>query len=86
MPIHDQSYRRYAGSRAPLGRSWTVIARAGVMNMLRKRMFIMVLLAAWVPFVVYAVLIYFSANYPQTAQWFSPTPLLMPGSGKSRFR
>ena len=79
MPIHDQSYRRYAGSRAPLGRSWTVIARAGVMNMLRKRMFIMVLLAAWVPFVVYAVLIYFAANYPQTAQWFSPDAKMFRG-------
>jgi ABC-type transport system involved in multi-copper enzyme maturation permease subunit len=72
MPIHDQSYRRYAGQRAPLGRSWTVIAKAGVMNMLRKRMFIGLLLFAWLPFVVYAVLIYFAANYPQTAQWFSP--------------
>jgi ABC-type transport system involved in multi-copper enzyme maturation permease subunit len=72
MPIHDQSYRRYAGQRAALGRSWTVIARAGVMNMLRKRLFILLLIAGWVPFLVYAVLIYFSANYPQTAAWFSP--------------
>jgi ABC-2 type transport system permease protein len=70
MPIHDQSYRRYAGQRAPLGRSWTVIAKAGVMTMLRKRLFIGLLLFAWLPFVVYAVLIYFAANYPQTAAWF----------------
>ena len=27
---------------------------------------------AWVPFIVDAVLIYFAANYPQTAAWFSP--------------
>ena len=27
MPIHDQSYRRYRGERAPEGRAWTVIAR-----------------------------------------------------------
>ena len=49
------------------------------MNMLRKRMFIMVLLAAWVPFVVYAVLIYFATNYPQTAQWFSPDAKMFRG-------
>ena len=30
MPIHDQGYRRYGGSRAPHGRAWLVIARNGV--------------------------------------------------------
>ena len=79
MPIHDQSYRRYGGQRAPLGRSWTVIAQAGIMNMLRKRMFIVLLLAAWVPFVVHAVLVYFSVNYPQTAAWFSPDAKMFRG-------
>jgi ABC-2 type transport system permease protein len=72
MPIHDQSYRRYAGLRAPLGRSWTVIARAGVMNMLRKRMFIGLLLFGWLPFVVRAVQIYIASNYPQTAALLAP--------------
>jgi ABC-type transport system involved in multi-copper enzyme maturation permease subunit len=72
MPIHDQSYRRYAGQRAPLGRSWTVIARAGIMNMLRKRMFIGLLLFAWLPFVVRAVQIYVASNYPQTAALLAP--------------
>jgi hypothetical protein len=71
MPIHDQSYRRYAGQRAPLGRSWTVIAKAGIANMLGKRLFIVLLLASWVPFIVHAVLVYFAANYPQTAAWFA---------------
>ena len=32
MPIHDQSYRRYGGGKAALGRSWTVIAKAGIMT------------------------------------------------------
>ena len=30
MPIHDQSYRHYGGGRAVPGRSWTVIAWAGI--------------------------------------------------------
>jgi ABC-type transport system involved in multi-copper enzyme maturation permease subunit len=72
MPIHDQSYRRYGGHRAPLGQSWTVIARAGVMTMLRKRMFIGLLLFAWLPFVVRAVQIYIASNYPQTAALLAP--------------
>lgn len=67
MPIHDQSYRRYAGGKAPLGRAWTVIARAGILTMIRKRAFLGLLVFAWLPFVVRAVQIYITTNFPQTA-------------------
>lgn len=72
MPIHDQSYRRYGGERAALGRSWTVIARAGIMNMLRRRAFLGLLLFAWMPFIVRAVQLYVAANYPQAAPFLGP--------------
>jgi ABC-type transport system involved in multi-copper enzyme maturation permease subunit len=72
MPIHDQSYRRYGGSRAPLGRSWTVIAWAGIRNMIRKRAFLGLLLFAWLPFIIRAVQIYVSTNFPQVAM-LAPT-------------
>nr|MDQ3418370.1 hypothetical protein [Acidobacteriota bacterium] len=72
MPIHDQSYRRYAGAKAALGRSWTVIAKAGIMNMIRKRAFIGLLLFAWFPFVVRAVQIYFASNYAQVEALMAP--------------
>src|SRR5512145_1014480 len=72
MPIHDQSYRRYIGGKAALGRAWTVIARAGIMNMVRKRAFLGLLMFAWTPFVVRAVQIYITANFPQAAM-FAPT-------------
>ena len=67
MPIHDQSYRRYGGGRKSVGRAWTVIALAGVMNMIRKRTFLGLLVAAWVPFVGHVMQIYFSTNFPQMA-------------------
>lgn len=67
MPIHDQSYRRYGGGRARPGQAWLVIARTGVRNMLRKRLFLLLLLVAWVPFFVHAVLIYFAVMYPQAS-------------------
>jgi ABC-2 type transport system permease protein len=67
MPIHDQSYRHYAGGRAAPGRSWAVIAWAGIRTLIRKRAFMGLLIFAWVPFVVRAVQLYISANYPQAA-------------------
>ncbi len=33
MPIHDQGYRRYAGTRAAVGRGWAVITRSGVKSL-----------------------------------------------------
>ena len=67
MPIHDQSYRRYGGGKTRPGQAWTVIAWAGVMNMIRKRAFLGLLLFAWLPFVVRAVQIYIASNFPQAA-------------------
>jgi ABC-2 type transport system permease protein len=66
-PIHDQSYRHYAGSKAPHGRSWTVIAWAGIKTMVKKRIFLGLLIFAWIPFVVRAVMLYASANFAQLA-------------------
>jgi len=65
VPIHDQSYRRYAGDRTPEGRAWTVIASAGIRQMLAKRKFLALLVVAWLPFVVRAVQMYLAANFPQ---------------------
>ena len=67
MPIHDQSYRRYGGTRRPPGNAWTVIAWAGIRSMIRKRTFLGLLLFAWLPFIIRAVQIYLAANWPQVA-------------------
>ena len=67
MPIHDQGYRRYEGRREPHGRTWWVIAKAGLMERLRERKFLGLLLVAWLPFIVRAVQIYLAANIPQAA-------------------
>jgi len=67
MPIHDQGYRRYLGSRAEVGRSWQVITRAGIRTVLAKRSFIGLMLLAWSPFVVRAVQVYIAANFSQAS-------------------
>jgi ABC-2 type transport system permease protein len=67
VPIHDQGYRRYGGHRAPHGRTWLVIARAGMMTMLRQRKFLGLLLFAWSPFIVRAVQLYVASNFQQAS-------------------
>jgi ABC-type transport system involved in multi-copper enzyme maturation permease subunit len=73
MPIHDQSYRRYGGGKSTPGGAWMVIAQAGIMNMVRKRTFIGLMLFAWLPFIVRAVQVYVATNFPQ-ASMLVPTP------------
>jgi ABC-2 type transport system permease protein len=67
MPIHDQGYRRYLGSKSAVGKSWQVITRAGVRHVLVKRSFIALMLLAWAPFVVRAVQVYIAANFQQAS-------------------
>jgi ABC-2 type transport system permease protein len=65
MPIHDQGYRRYGGGKAR-GQGWLVIARSGIRNVIGKRIFLGLLLVAWVPFFVRTIVqIYAPANIPQ---------------------
>jgi ABC-2 type transport system permease protein len=72
MPIHDQGYRRFEGSRERTGAAWLVIGAAAIRSMLRKRKFAALLLLAWAPFIVRAVQVYATANWPQLAA-FAPT-------------
>jgi ABC-type transport system involved in multi-copper enzyme maturation permease subunit len=72
MPIHDQSYRRYGGGRTTQGRGWTVIAAAGIRTMIKKRVFLGLILVSWAPFIARAVQIYIAENFAQMAL-FAPT-------------
>jgi ABC-type transport system involved in multi-copper enzyme maturation permease subunit len=67
VPIHDQSYRHYGGGKAIPGRSWTVIAWAGIRGFIRKRAFMGLLIFALAPFLVRAVQLWISSNYPQAS-------------------
>ena len=73
MPIHDQGYRRYEGTRTPRGRAWSVITTAGLRTFFAKRAFLGLLLVSWFPFFVRAVQIYAATNLPQAA-FLAPTP------------
>ena len=80
MPIHDQSYRRYAAASAtPLGRAWTG-DRAGrhPHACSAKRVFLALLLFAWMPFVVRAVQIYVADELPAGGAMLAPTAADVP--------
>ena len=66
MPIHDQGYRKYGGQRGQR-RGWLVIASTTIRAQIRRRRVIALLLVAWLPFLVRAVLLYaatFMAGIP----------------------
>lgn len=65
MPIHDQGYRGYLGTRAAIGRAWQVMTRAGVISVVTKRVFMGFMLLAWTPFIVRAVSFYVAATFQQ---------------------
>ncbi|OFV92079.1 MAG: hypothetical protein A3G76_08455 [Acidobacteria bacterium RIFCSPLOWO2_12_FULL_65_11] len=73
MPIHDQGYRRYGGARGRRGHGWAVIAAAGLRTFFARRIFLGLLLMAWLPAIVRAVQFYAVANFPQ-ASVLAPTP------------
>jgi ABC-2 type transport system permease protein len=65
VPIHDQGYRHYEGSRAGAGGAWRVIARAGIMERLREPRFLGLLLFSWSMFFLRAIQIYIASTVPQ---------------------
>jgi ABC-type transport system involved in multi-copper enzyme maturation permease subunit len=67
-PIHDQSYRRYAGTRQPPGRAWTVILWAGLRGFLNRKAFLALLIVAWLPAIVRTVQIYVVTAYPAVGE------------------
>jgi ABC-type transport system involved in multi-copper enzyme maturation permease subunit len=73
-PVHDQSYRRYQGMRLPLGRAWLVILRRGLRTFISRKVFLGLLLLAWIPFLVRSVQIYAVVAYPQAAQVLPVSP------------
>ena len=72
MPIHDQGYRRYGGERMTRHRRWLVIARAGIVQRLRERRFLALMLMAWLLFLVRAVQVYFGTTFAR-ASFFAPS-------------
>jgi ABC-2 type transport system permease protein len=68
-PIHDQSYRHYEGTRTPPGQGWAVVMKQGLRAMADRRFFLIVLIAAWIPFIVRSVMIYAATTSTALARY-----------------
>ncbi len=58
MPVYDRGYTHWEPSDRKAQPSWWIIARRGVLEPLKKRWLLILLLAAWVPAIVKAVFIF----------------------------
>jgi len=67
MPTHKHGYRRYLCTRAAIGTAWRVMARAGVITIVTKRIFLGFMLIAWIPFIVRAVSFSVASNFQQAS-------------------
>jgi len=67
--IHDQSYRRYEGTRVPADRAWNLILTTGLRALLVRKSFLALLVLAWLPWLVRTVQIYAAVSYPGAADF-----------------
>ena len=58
MPIYDLSYRHWEGSLHGPERRWRVIAEAGIRLLFSYKLFVFLLMLAWIPFFIQAFMLY----------------------------
>lgn len=70
MPLYDLSYRRFEGPRTGRSRRSLSLARSAAAQLLKKRSFLLLLAAAWVPVVARAIQIYVARQFPEAPDFF----------------
>ena len=60
MPIYDLGYRHWAGRWTSHPYRWWVITRQGIALLVRRKLFVALMFVSLIPFLVRAVMIYFS--------------------------
>jgi ABC-2 type transport system permease protein len=70
MPLYDLSYRRFEGPRTARFRRALSLARISAALLLRKRAFLLLLAAAWIPVVARAIQIYVARQFPEAPDFF----------------
>jgi ABC-2 type transport system permease protein len=71
MPLYDLSYRRSRGPRTGRFQKSLALARTSIRLLLRRRSFLLLLAACWIPAVVRAAQIYVARQFPQAPDFFT---------------
>lgn len=75
MPLYDLSYRRYEGPRTSRLRRSLALALSSARLLLRRRMFLLLLAACWIPAVARAFQIYVFRQFPEAPPFFAVSSL-----------
>jgi ABC-2 type transport system permease protein len=75
MPLYDLSYRRHGGPRTSRLRRSLALALSSATLLLRRRSFLLLIAACWIPAVVRAFQIYVSRQFPEAPEFFAISPL-----------
>ena len=71
MPVYERGYTHWEPSNHKAWPAWLVIARRGIAQPFKSRWMIMLLLAAWIPTIVKAVIIYVKLTAGDLVNMFS---------------
>lgn len=74
MPLYDLSYRRFQGPRTSRFHRSFALARSAASLLLRRRSFLLLVAACWIPAVVRAAQIYVARQFPEAPDFFTITP------------
>jgi ABC-2 type transport system permease protein len=76
MPLYDVSYHRFEGERTSHQRRCWALARTHIQTLLKRRLFLLLLAASWIPAIVRAGQIYIVHQFPQSAEFIEVSPTL----------
>lgn len=68
MPVYERGYQHWQPSGRRAAPPWWVIARRGILEPLRSRRFLFLIVLAWIPAVVKGVMLYFSYRAGRLAE------------------
>ena len=71
MPVYERGYTHWEPSNRKAWPAWWVIAKRGIAQPFKSRWMIMLLVAAWVPTIIKAVVIYFKIQAGDLVDVFS---------------
>jgi len=62
MPLHDPGYKHWSGNWTTHPYRWWVVTKQGIRLLIKRRLFVSLMIVSYLPFLVCAVMIYLSSS------------------------